>query len=71
MQATVVSVLLVSASLAQYGPPKGDDNRSDLQKAMFESIGARESGPARKPIAQWESLMMGIYDMVKAANARA
>jgi hypothetical protein len=59
------------SELAQYGPPKGDDNRSDLQKAMFESIGARESGPARKPIAQWESLMMGIYDMVKAANARA
>jgi len=50
--------------------PKADpDTRSPLEKAMYESIGARESGPARKPIGQWESLMMGIYDMVKALNA--
>jgi hypothetical protein len=61
----------LKADLARYAAPTGaPDNRTSKQKAMYESIYARESGPARIPIAQWESLMMGIYDMVKAANAR-
>jgi hypothetical protein len=53
-----------------FTPKAGPETRSPLEKAMYESIDARESGPARKPINQWEPLMMGIYHMVKALNAR-
>jgi len=58
------------AELAQYRPPAGPDDRSPQVKAMYDSLGARDTGPARKPIEQWESLMMGVYDMVRAANKR-
>ncbi|NJM75810.1 MAG: hypothetical protein HC852_08570 [Acaryochloridaceae cyanobacterium RU_4_10] len=55
----------------QYGPPKtGPDTRMAQDKAMYDSIGAREGGPARRPIGEWEAMMMSIYDMVKATNSR-
>jgi hypothetical protein len=44
------------------------DPRTAQEKATFESIGARESGPARRPIGEWETMMMNIYDMVKGLN---
>jgi hypothetical protein len=56
---------------AQYIGPKmvgAPDPRTAQQKAMFESIGAREEGPARRPIGEWEGMMMNIYDMVKGLN---
>ena len=56
--------------VAMFGPKAGADNREELEKAMYESIGARESGPARRPITEWEPIMMGSYDMVKATNER-
>ncbi|MFN6497789.1 MAG: DUF4157 domain-containing protein [Nostoc sp. DedQUE01] len=55
----------------QYGPPKaGLDTRTAQERAMYDSIGAREQGPARRPIGEWEGMMMRIYDMVKATNNR-
>ncbi|MBD2681498.1 DUF4157 domain-containing protein [Nostoc paludosum FACHB-159] len=60
-----------SGEVIQYGPPKaGLDTRTALEKAMYDSIGARAEGPAKRPIAEWEGMMMGIYDMVKAINNR-
>jgi hypothetical protein len=35
---------------------------------MYESMGAREQGPARRPLGEWEKMMMNIYDMVKSLN---
>jgi hypothetical protein len=55
----------------QYGPPKaGLDTRTPDQKAMYDSIAAREEGPARRPITEWETMMMNIYDMVKGLNRK-
>jgi Domain of unknown function (DUF4157) len=51
-----------------YGRPIGPDTRSEEDKAMYDSIGAREQGPARRPIEEWEDMMMNIYDMVRKAN---
>ncbi|MEZ4731463.1 MAG: DUF4157 domain-containing protein [Caldilineaceae bacterium] len=36
--------------------------------ATFESIKAREAGPARRPINEWVNMMLGIYDMLVAIN---
>jgi hypothetical protein len=59
------------AESAQYAPPKaGVDNRTENQKAMYESVGARETGPAIRPIDEWEATMMNVYQMVKALNSR-
>jgi len=56
---------------AQYGPPKaGPDARTAGDKAMFESSAARAEGPAKRPIDEWETMMMNIYDMVKGLNSR-
>jgi hypothetical protein len=56
---------------ALYGLPFGAvDARTDHEKAMFDSIGAREEGPARRPIGEWEAIMIGIYDMITAINRR-
>ncbi len=51
-----------------YARPIGPDTRSEEEKAMYDSIGAREQGPARRPIGEWEDMMMNIYDMVHKAN---
>jgi hypothetical protein len=51
-----------------YGRPMGADTRTEEEKAMYDSIGAREQGPARRPIDEWEGMMMKIYDMVRKAN---
>jgi hypothetical protein len=56
----------------QYGAPKaGADERTPDMRAMFDSIGAREEGPARRPIGEWETMMMNVYAMIKAINRRA
>jgi hypothetical protein len=61
----------MTQEVIRYGAPQGaPDTRTAQQRAMYDSIGAREEGPARRPIAQWERIMMGIYDMVKATNNR-
>ncbi|MEC4677978.1 MAG: DUF4157 domain-containing protein [Nitrospirota bacterium] len=61
----------MARDVVQYGPPKaGLDTRTALEKAMYDSIGAREEGPAKRPIGEWEGMMMNIYDMVKAINGR-
>jgi len=49
----------------QYG-----QRNTNLEKAMHDSIAAREDGPARRPIAEWEDIMIGIYDMIRTANHR-
>ncbi|MET0324058.1 MAG: DUF4157 domain-containing protein [Ilumatobacteraceae bacterium] len=55
----------------QYGPPKaGVDARTADAKRMYESIAAREEGPGRRPIAEWETMMMNIYDMVRTLNRK-
>ncbi len=54
-----------------YGPPKaGADTRTTDEKAMYDSIGAREAGPAKRPIDEWEDMMMYIYDMIRGINSR-
>ena len=56
---------------AQYGPPKaGADARTAGAKAMFASSAARAEGPAKRPIDEWETMTMNIYDMVKGLNSR-
>ncbi len=55
---------------AQNMPPKaGPDPRTAQQRAMYESVGARDQGPGRRPISEWEGIMMNIYDMVKGLNS--
>lgn len=44
------------------------DTRTTRQKAMFDSIKARESGAARRPINEWVNMMMRIYDMLVDIN---
>ncbi|MFP5390589.1 MAG: hypothetical protein ACLGI6_03455 [Gammaproteobacteria bacterium] len=59
----------IAQDAVQYGPPKaGPDNRTADERAMYDSIGAREAGPARRPINEWAEIMIGIYDMVKRLN---
>jgi hypothetical protein len=54
-----------------YGDPKdGIDTRTQHEKAMFDSLAAREEGPAKRPIGEWEGIMMAIYDMIRAINRR-
>jgi hypothetical protein len=52
-----------------YRPPVGPDTRTAYQKAMFDSIKAREAGPARRPINEWVDMMTSIYDFLIAINA--
>jgi hypothetical protein len=33
-------------------------------------LAAREEGPAKRPIGEWEGIMMAIYDMIRAINRR-
>lgn len=51
----------------QYRQPN-PDTRTTRQKAMFDSIKARESGAARRPINEWVNMMMRIYDMLVDIN---
>jgi hypothetical protein len=44
------------------------DQATPVTRAMIESVGARDQGPARRPLGEWEGMMMNIYDMVKALN---
>ncbi|HAS42725.1 MAG TPA: hypothetical protein DCS93_19750 [Microscillaceae bacterium] len=46
------------------------DDRTDYQKNMELSIGARSTGPEKRPIDEWEDTMMNIYRMVRAINRR-
>jgi hypothetical protein len=57
---------------SQNPPPKAagiDDTRTAQQKAQYESVGANDQGPSRRPIGEWEAMMMSIYDMVKGLNS--
>lgn len=61
---------MVNEESVLYGPPKaGADTRTADTKAMFDSIGAREQGPARRPMDEWEA-MMNVYKMIRAINKR-
>jgi hypothetical protein len=42
--------------------------RSALERAKIGSSGAREEGPARRPMAEWRGIMIGVYDMIKGIN---
>jgi len=55
---------------AQYPPPSGGnpDTRTAHEKAIYDSMGARDEGPARRPIGEWEAIMIGIYDMIAGIN---
>src|SRR5262249_12283544 len=57
---------------SQNPPPKAagmDDTRTAQQKAQYESVRANDQGPSRRPIVEWEAMMMSIYDMVKGLNS--
>ncbi|NRB39364.1 MAG: DUF4157 domain-containing protein [Pseudomonadales bacterium] len=51
------------AEYAQYGK-----SGTAQDKAKIASIGAREDGAAKRPITEWEDIMINIYDMIQALN---
>jgi hypothetical protein len=40
-----------------------------MKKANYEAAPAREEGATKRPIGEWEAMMISIYDMVRAANS--
>jgi hypothetical protein len=72
MQADAEYAMSSQAAAEKSGPKNAgmEDTRDAATWAKQESVGARLAGPARRPIAEWESMMMNIYDMVKGINKR-
>lgn len=53
---------------SRFRPQNIPDTRTQRQKDVFDSIKARESGAARRPINEWVNMMLRVYDMLVGIN---